>query len=98
MKLYNLEILSDFIDRHPNEKVHLDAWLNLLKSYLLNTPHELKKFYPSADPVPPLTVFNFRGGHYRIIATIAYKNQSIYFEWAGTHPEYDRLKLPDDLL
>ncbi|HEY2117397.1 MAG TPA: type II toxin-antitoxin system HigB family toxin [Candidatus Angelobacter sp.] len=43
-----------------------------------------------ADFVDPFTVFNIKGGHYRLIVKIEYRWQIIFVKHLLTHEEYDR--------
>lgn len=36
-------------------------------------------------------VFNIRGNHYRLIASIAFSTRTIYIKFIGTHREYDAI-------
>jgi mRNA interferase HigB len=51
---------------------------------------EVKATYPHADFVDGLTVFNIRGGHYRLIVKIEYRWQMIFVKHLLTHEEYDK--------
>ena len=51
---------------------------------------EVRNVYPHADPVGPYTVFNIKGGTYRLIVKIEYRWQTIFVKHLLTHAEYDR--------
>ena len=51
---------------------------------------EVKAVYPHADFVDPFTVFNIRGGHYRLIVKIEYRWKMIFVKHLLTHEEYDK--------
>jgi len=36
-------------------------------------------------------VFNIKGNDYRLIVAVAYRFQSIYIKFLGTHAAYDRI-------
>jgi mRNA interferase HigB len=46
--------------------------------------------YPHADFVDPFTVFNIKGGRYRLIVKIEYRWQMIFVKYLLTHKEYDK--------
>ena len=45
--------------------------------------------YPHADAVGRCTLFNVRGGHYRLVVQTGYESQVIYAKKVMTHAEYD---------
>jgi len=51
---------------------------------------DVRKTYGSADYVDPFTVFNIKGGSYRLIAKIEYKWQMIFIKHVLSHAEYDK--------
>ena len=51
---------------------------------------EVKATYPHADFVDPYTVFNIRGGNYRLIVKIEYRWQMIFVKHLLTHAEYTK--------
>ena len=50
----------------------------------------MRKAYGSADYVDPYTVFNMKGGSYRLIVKIEYKWQMIFIKHVLRHAEYDK--------
>ena len=57
------------------------TWANLV---------DVKNVYPHADYVEPYTVFNIKGGSYRLIVKIEYRWQVIFVKHLLTHAEYDK--------
>jgi mRNA interferase HigB len=51
---------------------------------------ELKSDFPHADLVQRRTVFNIKGGSYRLIARVNYHSQRVFVLHILTHSEYDR--------
>jgi mRNA interferase HigB len=51
---------------------------------------EVKAVYPHADFVDPFTVFNIKGGHYRLMVKIEYRWQIIFVKHLLTHKEYEK--------
>ncbi|MGB9104917.1 MAG: type II toxin-antitoxin system HigB family toxin [Terriglobales bacterium] len=51
---------------------------------------DVRKVYPHADYVEPYTVFNIKGGAYRLIVKIEYRWQLIFVKHLLTHAAYDR--------
>jgi mRNA interferase HigB len=61
--------------------VFVAAWSNLA---------QLKADFPSADYVPPFTVFNVKGNRYRLIALIDYVEQIVVVRDVLTHATYSK--------
>jgi mRNA interferase HigB len=57
------------------------AWRNI---------NEVTATYRHADFVDPYTVFNIRGGNYRLIVKIEYRWQMIFVKHLLTHAEYTK--------
>ncbi len=53
---------------------------------------QLKADFPSADYVPPFTVFNVKGNKYRLIALIDYMEQIVMVRDVLTHATYSKGK------
>jgi mRNA interferase HigB len=51
---------------------------------------ELKADFPSADYVPPFTVFNVKGNRYRLITLIDYAEQIVVVSDVLTHATYSK--------
>jgi mRNA interferase HigB len=64
-----------------NEIVKIATWQNLI---------EVQQTYALAEAVGNFTVFNIKGNRYRLIVSINYPKQIIYFKYFLTHAEYDK--------
>ena len=64
-----------------NEIVKIATWQNLL---------EVQQTYALAEAVGNFTVFNIKGNRYRLIVSIDYSKQIIYFKYFLTHAEYNK--------
>lgn len=53
---------------------------------------QLKTDFPSADYVPPLTVFNVKGNKYRLITLVDYAEQVVVVHDVLTHATYSKGK------
>lgn len=99
-KLYRLRIIKESFLRNaasPNSKAGkwLTAWRSAVKAADWKSIQDLRKSYPSADPVKvnsgrTITVFNVCGNDYRLITAIHYDKQRIYTLEFLTHAEYDK--------
>ena len=57
---------------------------------------ELQQVYPTAEAVGNFTVINIKGNKYRLILSIDYEKQVVYFKYFLTHTEYDRNQWKND--
>ncbi|HZD11390.1 MAG TPA: type II toxin-antitoxin system HigB family toxin [Candidatus Binatia bacterium] len=57
---------------------------------------DLRSTFPSADRVGRFTVFDIKGGSYRLICRIEYELQKVFIRHVLTHEDYDREKWKDD--
>jgi len=56
-------------------------WCNLV---------DVRQTYPQADYVEPYTVFNIKGGAYRLIVKVECRWQMIFVKHLLTHADYDK--------
>lgn len=81
--------LNLFADQHPDTKSALANWYRLAKQHDFASFAELRSYFPAADQVGKLTVFNIGGNKVRLIAAVHYNRQKIYIRGVLTHAEYD---------
>lgn len=100
MDIVGAEKLDEFAQRHPNARSALNRWFRLIDEGTFGSIVELRETFPQVDPVPvrtgkfshagkrtTLTVFNI-GRNVRLIAFIAYKEQTVSIRHVLTHDEY----------
>ena len=51
---------------------------------------DVQKTYGSADYVAPYTVFNIKGGSYRLIVKIEYRWQLVFLKGVLSHDDYEK--------
>jgi mRNA interferase HigB len=89
----NMKIaVSQYPDLEENVKIICkniqDAnWIHLV---------ELQQVYPTAEAVGNFTVINIKGNKYRLILSIDYEKQVVYFKYFLTHAEYNRDQWKND--
>ena len=89
MHIITRKRLNVFAAKHPTAKPGLMHWYRTLKPVTVHSFVELRTFFPSADQVGKLTVFNIGGNTARLIAAIHYNRQKLYIRAILTHEEYD---------
>jgi mRNA interferase HigB len=94
MKLLGKKSLYDFKNQHTDAKNNIESWESEVEDASWKTPHEMKQYYPTADPVHSgNTIFNICGNKYRLWALMDYLNQIVLVKKIGTHKEYDGWKI-----
>ncbi len=92
MRIVSRHTLVRFWEKHANVKEPLKAWFTEAEQAHWASPEEIKRQYPSADPIPGnRMVFNIKGNSYRLIVKIHYNTGNVYIRFIGTHAEYDRI-------
>ena len=89
MHIITRKRLSEFAAKHPETKTALAHWYKVVKKKNFNSFTHLRQFFPSADQVGKLTVFNIGGNKVRLIAAIHYNRRKIFIRDILTHKEYD---------
>lgn len=82
--------LQQFAERHRDALPALQRWYDAARRATWRNLIDVRKEFPAADAVGPLTIFNIRGNRYRLITRIDYRWQVIFIKAVHTHAEYDR--------
>jgi len=80
----------------------LESWRVVVKASDWQNIGEVRKTYPSADPVRiesgrVITVFNVCGNSYRLITAIHYDKQRVFTLRLLTHADYDKNRWKKEL-
>ncbi len=89
MHIITRKRLNKFAQKYPETKTALIHWYKIAKKNNFDSFADLRQFFPSADQVGKLTVFNIGGNKVRLIAAIHYNRKKIYIRAVLTHKEYD---------
>ena len=82
---------KDAVARDHTLEGPISEWYKIATRATWNNINEVKLVYPHADFVDPYTVFNIRGGKYRLIVKIEYRCwQMIFVKHLLTHEEYGK--------
>lgn len=76
--------------RHADLTNTLTVWRTVIAAARWANLAELKADFPSADYVPPFTVFNVKGNRYRLITLIDYAEQIVVVSDVLTHAAYSK--------
>ncbi|MGH8118885.1 MAG: type II toxin-antitoxin system HigB family toxin [Rhodanobacteraceae bacterium] len=87
-----MSTLRTFWMHHPDAEQPLKAWHDEARHARWTKPSDVKMRYASASFVGRnRVVFNIEGNDYRLIVAVAWRFQSVYIKFVGTHAEYDRI-------
>jgi len=76
--------------RHPETLSVLDSFYRKARKASWQGLQDVRQQFPSADQVGNVLIFNVLGGNYRLIMTVNYSRQTMFFKALLTHREYDR--------
>jgi mRNA interferase HigB len=90
MHLIAIGRLREAADKFPDIDIQIEDWNEIVKVASWQNLTEVQQTYSSAEAVGNFTVFNIKGNRYRLIVSINYSRQLIYFKYFLTHAEYDK--------
>lgn len=90
MHVISRKTLREAEGKHGDLVLPLAVWFKVAKAAQWKTIEDVRKTYPSADPVGRYTVFNIKGNSYRLIVRIEYVKGRIYIRAVQTQAEYDK--------
>lgn len=94
MQLVGLPKLEALRRRHATARAAVDAWRIEVERASWRGPQDIKDRYSTASFLADnRVVFNIKGNSFRLVVKVRFQNNLVLIEWAGTHAEYDRLKL-----
>jgi mRNA interferase HigB len=98
MKVIRIDRLVEFGQTHADAADALAAWLQTVEAVTWRNPAEVRQTWGSTDVAVPVSggrrvaVFNIKGNHYRLVASIDYRSGIVNVLRVMTHKEYDRDK------
>lgn len=94
MQVVGLPKLETLKLRHAAARSAVDAWRLEVERAEWHGPQDIKDRYSTASFLADnRVVFNIKGKSFRLVVKVRYQNNLVLIEWAGTHAEYDKLKL-----
>ena len=92
MRLITRSTLIGFWDEHPETKVSLERWYQVVKAAHWTSTDDVQQAAPKAKVVNGERVrFEVAGGNYRLVAAFDFRRQIVFVKFIGTHAEYDRI-------
>jgi mRNA interferase HigB len=90
MHLIAISRLRRTAAQFPDISIQIEDWYSIVKEVKWQNLIEIQQTYASAEAVGNFTVFNIKGNRYRLIVSINYQKQIVYFKYFLTHAEYDK--------
>jgi mRNA interferase HigB len=90
MHLIAISRLHLTASQFPDVSTQIEDWYSIVKEVNWQNLIEIQQTYASAEAVGNFTVFNIKGNRYRLIISINYQKQIVYFKYFLTHAEYDK--------
>jgi mRNA interferase HigB len=92
MRVIARNTLVRFWTKHPEARVPLERWFNLVRAAHWATMDEVRKAAPKAKVLNAERArFEVAGGNYRLIVAFDFRRQAVFVKFIGTHAEYDRI-------
>ena len=80
MHLISISRLHTATSQYPDVENQIEDWDIIVRSANWQNLIEVQQTYSSAEAVGNFTVFNVKGNRYRLIVSIDYQKQIIYFK------------------
>ena len=73
-----------------DSEMPLRSWLDEVRDASRMPPADIKAQFGSASILKNRrVVFNIKGNDYRLVVAVAYRYQSVYIKFVGTHAQYN---------
>jgi mRNA interferase HigB len=96
MHLITVRNLRQDAAAHPDVQNQIKDWYDVVKVASWESLIDVQTIYRDAEAVGNFTVFNIKGNKYRLIVSIDYQAQLIYYKYFLTHAEYDKENWKND--
>ena len=92
MRVVTTKKLVDYSKKHPNVKIPLLYWYEIVKEANWGSLGDIKDNFRSVDYVGNNRyVFNIKWNDYRLVAIIILISKKVYIRFIGTHAEYEKI-------
>jgi mRNA interferase HigB len=96
MHLFTIRNLRQDASVYPDVAKQIKDWYEIVKVAEWQSLIDVQGIYREAEAVGNFTVFNIKGNKYRLIVSIDYEAQLIYYKYFLTHAEYDKENWKND--
>lgn len=94
MRVIAVSTLKAFWEQpqYRDAKEPLIAWLRDVHAATWRTPADIKAQFGNASILRARrVVFNIKGNDYRLVVAVAYRFETLYVKFIGTHAQYDAM-------
>ena len=92
VEITNPEVLDKFVARQRDAAEAVRRWRMRVERSSWRTPHDVRLQTSDVSIlVNRRLVFNIKGNHYRLVAEVDYRKQSVSIRFIGTHARYDKI-------
>ncbi len=92
MRVVTPRRLTEFSRKHPEARVPLLHWYEIVKRANWQNLSDVKKDFRMVDYVGNNRyVFDIKGNDFRIVVIIIFVSQKVYIRFIGTHDSYDKI-------
>lgn len=93
MRVISFKHIRLFSQQYVDADIALREWHTKTKKAIWKTFADVQKTFNSVDSIGnDHYVFNIKGNHYRLIATIRFDYGMVYIRFIGPHSQYDKIK------
>lgn len=92
MRIVTPKRLTEFSRKHPQSRIPLLNWQEIVKKAKWKNLNDVKLDFNSVDYIGNNRyVFNIKGNDFRLIVIMILISSKIYVRFLGTHAEYDKI-------
>ncbi len=92
MIIVNLDILDDFMEKHPQARNPIKRWIKIAQESNWNNFADIKESFNAADYTSGVYIFDIKGNSYRLLAEVFFAKKTVYVIDIMTHAEYSRIR------
>jgi mRNA interferase HigB len=96
MHLITISNLRQDAAPYADVQKQLKEWYDIVRTAEWQSLIDVQATYREAEAVSNFTVFNIKGNKYRLIVSIDYEEQLVYYKYFLTHAEYDKEQWKND--
>jgi len=92
MRVIARNTLVRFSGKHPEAKIALERWYELVKAARWISTDDVRRAAPKSKVLNRERVrFEVAGGNYRLVVAFDFRRQVAFVKFLGSHAEYDRI-------
>ena len=85
--------LKEYLEKNPQSRVAIQDWYKRTARAKWDNFADVRRTFNSVDAVAKSKyVFNIKGNHYRLVATVFFSDKKVFIRWIGDHKEYERIR------